>query len=568
MQAIVLAAGKGQRLGNLGENVPKVMLTVCGKRLIDRFFKSCKKANIQDIIFVVGYKSEVIIDYVNKNYTDFNVNFVDESKMALPKHNNIYSLFLTKDLINDDVVLIESDLLYSEDLLLRLSNLNHNVMVVSKKQNYMNGTCVNILGGRVVKGDSYKTVNIYKFEKDFLLNTYFPLLEDCVLNKKQVDIFYETPLLNLLEENIFIPLLLDSSEWFEIDSRSDYDIANIRYADPKTKYELLQERYGGFWQIPEIIDCCYLRNPFFENCKIFQTLKDRYEDIIHGYSWGNQVNIRNASLLLDIKEEHLLVGNGATEFIQAISKAINLPVVIPNPTFNEYKEHFKDHKQAQAEENERKLQIIVNPNNPDGRFIDKKKLTNQIETNLNNIFLIDETFLDFAEPDLRFSLINDAFLENHKNVIVIKSLGKSYDINGLKLGILATANEQLLQEIKDNLYSWNLNAFASLFLQEIYKYKNEYISSCNEMSKERDWMLSCFDHDLNTEVINTQANFIVLKLNNISTKDFCIRALDRYKIFIKDLDSKMKDCIRVSINNHLENEYVIKSLKEIIGVTK
>ena len=88
MQAIILAAGMGRRLGELTQNNTKCMLEVNGIRLIDRYLIQLAKYNLDRIIIVVGYEGQKLIDYIQANYPDRNIEFVNNP--IYDKTNNIY----------------------------------------------------------------------------------------------------------------------------------------------------------------------------------------------------------------------------------------------------------------------------------------------------------------------------------------------------------------------------------------------------------------------------------------------------------------------------------------------
>ena len=77
MQAIILAAGMGRRLGELTKNNTKCMLEVNGVRLIDRYLRQLSKYSLDRIVIVVGYEGQKLIDYIQANYPDRNREIVN-----------------------------------------------------------------------------------------------------------------------------------------------------------------------------------------------------------------------------------------------------------------------------------------------------------------------------------------------------------------------------------------------------------------------------------------------------------------------------------------------------------
>ena len=181
MQAIILAAGMGRRLGEYTKDNTKCMLPVNGVRLIDRTLGQLSKLDLKRVVIVVGYQGQNLIDYIGNRYDDqLKIEFVNNPDYD--KTNNIYSLALAKDkLQEDDTLLIESDLIFDDGMFSLLTeNPYPNLALVAKYETWMDGTMVrldddNNIVNFVPKAafdynetDSYyKTVNIYKFSREF-----------------------------------------------------------------------------------------------------------------------------------------------------------------------------------------------------------------------------------------------------------------------------------------------------------------------------------------------------------------------------------------------------------------
>lgn len=190
MQAIILAAGMGKRLGELTQNNTKCMVKVHKQTLIERMLAQLSLLNLKRIILVIGYKGEKVKELVGNKIGGTPILYIENP--VYDKTNNIYSLYLAKNyLIEDDTLLLESDLIFSDTILSKLINNPYpNLAVVAKYQSWMDGTVVrldeenNILNFISKKAfqfnqkDSYfKTVNIYKFSREFSMGKYVPFLE-------------------------------------------------------------------------------------------------------------------------------------------------------------------------------------------------------------------------------------------------------------------------------------------------------------------------------------------------------------------------------------------------------
>ena len=191
MQAIILAAGMGRRLGDLTRNNTKCMVKVNGTALIDRLLTQLSRLTLQRVVIVVGYEGQKLKDYIGQRYDDvLHIEYVNNP--VYDKTNNIYSLALAKEqLQEDDTLLIESDLIFDEDMFrLILDDPYPNLALVAKYQTWMDGTMVcidedcnivNFVPKKAFKYEDtdryYKTVNIYKFSRDFARHKYVPFLE-------------------------------------------------------------------------------------------------------------------------------------------------------------------------------------------------------------------------------------------------------------------------------------------------------------------------------------------------------------------------------------------------------
>ena len=145
MQAIILAAGMGRRLGDLTANNTKCMIEVNGQKLIDRMLTQLSRLSLNRVVIVVGYQADNLKKHIGNRYDGkLNIEYVENP--IYDKTNNIYSLALAKEhLQQDDTLLLESDLIVDESLFqMVLSNPYPNLALVAKYETWMDGTMVRI----------------------------------------------------------------------------------------------------------------------------------------------------------------------------------------------------------------------------------------------------------------------------------------------------------------------------------------------------------------------------------------------------------------------------------------
>lgn len=250
MQALILAASKGSRLGSLTENKPKCMIDIAGKSIIDRTVESLISNNINRIIIVIGYLGNILSEYLIDKYPNVDFVFIDESKLISEQHNNMYSFLIAKDeLEKDDTLIIGSDILFKPELIIDLiNNIIPNQVVISYFEDCISSNCVALDENNHIitpaslskydKTNLYKIVSIYKLSKNFLADTYIPYCET-YMNTFGLDCYYEEPLDALVKNSNLVGYVISSKDWFEVNTQEDFDIANSLFASPKIKYNRL-----------------------------------------------------------------------------------------------------------------------------------------------------------------------------------------------------------------------------------------------------------------------------------------------------------------------------------------
>lgn len=601
MHALMLAAGMGKRLGKYTENATKCMVPVNGKTLIEYAIESLIEAKIKRLTLVVGYKKEVLKDFLKDKYKEIEINYIDND--VYDTTNNIYSLYLAKDVLaQDDTILLESDLIFDKDIIKEIiEDKNPNLAVVSPFETWMDGTCALIDDQNVIKGilgkaefnwdktnHYYKTVNIYKFSKEFATTVYMPFLKayQTAYGKNE---YYETVLkvISFLGNSTFKAHSVDGSRWYEIDDPADLAIAETRFSAGKQHLNNMARSFGGYWRYPSMLDYCYLVNPYFPPKTLIEEMKANFKSLLESYPSGDKQQSLLAGKIFGINSEYVAVGNGAAELIAGYADFINGKVVVPYPTFNEYPERFGDSRTVWlktddnfsytlddildcVEKNDAKSVLLINPENPSGHFFTESEmfilLEKLKEKNVNLIF--DESFIDFAEKEIRYSLIKDEILEKYPNLIVIKSISKSYGVPGIRLGVLASSNKDFVYKITRRTSIWNINSYGENFLQIFDKYKKFYSVGCDKIAEERNRFTNLLKELSWLEVYPSQANYVLCKIiDKINSEDLAIKLLDEHNIFIKDLSSKKGfengQYIRLAVRNTEDNDKLIAALKEI-----
>jgi histidinol-phosphate/aromatic aminotransferase/cobyric acid decarboxylase-like protein/choline kinase len=598
MQAVILAAGIGSRLGKYTKENTKCMLEINGNTLIKHTLKILNNVGIKKLTIVVGYKKENLIAHVGYQYKDIKIEYVENP--IYNKTNNIYSLFLVKDkLAQNDTLLLESDLIFEENIIKNiLDNKNKSLAVVDKYQSWMDGTAITISKDNDITGfysknsfkfedvgSYYKTVNIYKFSKNFSNKVYLPFLE--AYSKAMGDNeFYESVLrvVTMLEGQELKAMPLNGEKWYEIDDVQDKDNAEVIFArNPEEELTKVQSRYGGYWRFPELKDFCYLVNPYFPSKKMQEEMKAYFYDLVSQYPSGLGVQNILAGKMFDIEVENVVVGNGACEIIKSIGTVLKGSFGMMRPTFDEYPKSIgsdrvishipdNDNFSYSLEDLKTLLEksdnlIVINPDNPSGNFIPNKDLLNLLDyagTQKKKV-IIDESFVDFANDGENETLITQDIIDKYPNLLVIKSISKSYGVPGIRLGVIAGSDLDLINKFKQEVTIWNINSFGEYFLQIIGKYKSDYRKACSLIRAERDQLYQQLQTIEYLDVVPSSANYFLCNLKGgVKASQLTQELLYSHQIFIKDLTGKVgfsnKECIRIAVRDKADNDLLIEAL--------
>lgn len=600
MQGLILAAGMGKRLGEYTKNQTKCMVKVNGVTLIERALDALVKTNVSRTVLVVGYEGEKLREFIGENYKGMKIEYVVNN--VYNKTNNIYSLGLASKLLaEDDTLLLESDLIFEEGILQKVvQDPNPNIAAVAPFEYWMDGTVtvlneendiVNFIPKKGFKWknskDYYKTVNIYKFSKEFSRNYYIPFLEAYMKALGNNEYYEQVLRVMTYIDNINLKAFkLTNEKWYEIDDVQDLDIAEVMFADCESELKLYQRRFGGYWRFPKLKDFCYLVNPYFPDERMLDEFKSHFNVLLSEYPSG--LNIQNllASKMFGCRAQEILVGNGAAELIRGVFKAVKGTVGVTFPTFNEYPESAgydrvkkfipKNDDFSYTVEELKEFSkdvdalLLINPDNPSGHFMTKEEVMDLLAylKEENKYLIYDESFVDFAGEDSMFTLINSEILENNKNLIVIKSISKSYGVPGARLGVLASGDADLIAKVRAELSIWNINSFGEYFLQIIGKYQDSYAKACVKISEERDRFYEELSKISFLRVIPTKANYFLCEVTDRFTAGELTRLLlNKYSIFIKDCTGKIafedKQYVRIAVRDFEDNNFIISMLKEV-----
>lgn len=602
MQAIILAAGMGKRLKELTQDRTKCMVQVNGVALIDRMLHQIESRHLSRIVIVVGYEGEKLMKYIDTLGIRTPIVYVQNP--IYDKTNNIYSLALAKDyLCQDDTLLFESDLIFEDAVIDQLlDDPWETLALVDKYESWMDGTCVKLGPDDSIASfvpsknfrfeeahEYYKTVNIYKFGRHFSRTHYVPFLEaySKALGNNE---YYEQVLrvIAMLDDPEIRAKRLSGQLWYEIDDIQDLDIASSMFAqDPDLRVSLMQGRYGGYWRYPQLLDFCYLVNPYFPPQRLIDEIQANFTSLLTQYPSGMRVNALLAAKNFAVHQQNILVGNGAAELIKALMARLEGVTGFIRPTFEEYPNRYQDRPNVcftpagpdfrytaddlmaffgpQDIDN----LVLINPDNPTGNYIpapDVLRLADWAQGKGIRLIL-DESFADFAdEADNTF--IRQDLLDRYRRLYVVKSISKSYGVPGLRLGVLASGDQDLIAALKKDVAIWNINSFAEFYMQIEEKYKKDYARSLELIRAERARFRRELEKLPNLRVIPSQANYLMVELlGGLSARAITRELLVNRCILVKDLSPKLggQQYLRLAVRDTRDNDRLLEALRPLCG---
>ena len=245
-QAVILAAGQGSRLLPLTKELPKTLLKVNGCSILDYILNRVFDVGITDVIIVHGFRGEKIIRHVDEKYPDASVTYIFNP--IFEKTNSTYSLWLTKDVIGKDIVVINADTLFGRGILEYLVDSDHDIslsiddtMVGELPADNMKVTIVNgllrdaskLIPPEKTHGDA---IGIYRF-KNRGIEILFSKLKELV-DEDVLDQLFTFAVRSIMQKVDVHPVSTGGLSWIEIDD--DNDLAKAAGVIEK----ILQEEKG------------------------------------------------------------------------------------------------------------------------------------------------------------------------------------------------------------------------------------------------------------------------------------------------------------------------------------
>lgn len=233
MRTVILAAGIASRLKPLTDHIPKCLLKVGGKSILEMTIENLLATNNTEIIIVTGYLENKIRKFIREKFPQLNVTIIHNKLYA--STNNIYSLWLAKDaVLGDDMMMMDSDIVFDKMIITKLINSGYKNCLALKRQDVHDeeikvktdtrGRVMEISKEVKPSEASGESIGIELFGKETLTELY-GILDQMIVTERRVNQFYETAFQRLSDNQLYI---VDTTDFFcmEIDTIEDLNNAN------------------------------------------------------------------------------------------------------------------------------------------------------------------------------------------------------------------------------------------------------------------------------------------------------------------------------------------------------
>ena len=168
-------------------------------------------------------------------------------------------------------------------------------------------------------------------------------------------------------------------------------------------------------------------------------------------------------------------------------------------------------------------------------------------------------------------MIRQDILDENPRLYVMKSISKSYGVPGLRLGVLASGDREIIASMKKDVAIWNINSFGEFFMQIEEKYRRDYTSSLEALRRERAFLFEELSKIQGVRPIPSQANYIMVELENgISPLKLLKALLIKHDLLIKELTTKTngRNYLRLAVRNREDNSVLLCALEKEIGLLR
>lgn len=274
----------------------------------------------------------------------------------------------------------------------------------------------------------------------------------------------------------------------------------------------------------------------------------------------------------EIKEENVVVTNGSVTAFYLLAQAWRgAKSTLFVPSFSEYEDACRLHEHEITyfpnSEDIQELSLdgqdfcwIANPNNPDGKLILRSELLKLIAANRHTVFIIDQAYAAFSTEDM----LKPADLMANKNLILVQSISKAYNVPGLRVGYIM-ASHSITKEVNKYLIPWSVNALAIEASKYILIHPAQFTLPVRKWQRETAELIYQLNKLEGLEVLPTATTFFLVRLKKGTAAALKQYLLEHHGILIRDASNfhGLDECFfRLSTQTSAENQLLTNAVKE------
>ncbi len=320
------------------------------------------------------------------------------------------------------------------------------------------------------------------------------------------------------------------------------------------------------------------RDEFKGNADVFLDANENPFGTLNRYPDPQQNAIKeNLSTIKNVDANQIFIGNGSDEVIDLafrifcepgkdkvltfsptygmykVSANINNIELIEQPLINDFQISLNQ-LQPYLDVPELKIIFICSPNNPTGNSINSEDIEYVLE-NFNGIVIIDEAYIDFS---MQASFITN--INKYQNLIVSQTFSKAFGLAGARVGV-AYANKEIIQLYNRVKPPYNVSTLNQEAILKSLANLNEVNTNIEVILSERTKLKNALSKlSVVKKIYPTDANFFLVEVDNA---DKTYQYLINKKVIIRNRNTQIENCIRITIGTSKENEKLIEALKNI-----
>ena len=320
------------------------------------------------------------------------------------------------------------------------------------------------------------------------------------------------------------------------------------------------------------------RDEFKGTADVFLDANENPFGELNRYPDPQQSKIKDKlSAIKSVQTNQIFIGNGSDEVIDLafrifcepgkdkvltftptygmydVSANINNIEVIRQPLINDFQINLNQ-LQPYLDFEDVKIIFICSPNNPTGNSINTEDIEYIIE-NFNGIVIVDEAYIDFSSQASFIKNIN-----KYNNLIVSQTFSKAWGLAGVRVGV-AYASEAIIALYNRVKPPYNVSTLNQEAVLECLNNQSEVSKNIEIILSERTRLKDALNQlDIVKKIYPTDANFLLVEVDNA---DKTYQYLIDKKVIIRNRNTQVENCIRITVGTAVENERLIEALKNI-----